>query len=245
MILSDKTIKKEIAAAHECFSTTDKIPETSGIYMIKSSNNRVYIGQSINLKKRFNQYCKKHFKGQKLLYANCLKYGNSSFLFIILERCDISLLDKKEIYYIDFYKSNYNRYPEHKGLNLSDGGNTNKGYKIIVSEKTKELRRQQAYSKNGIATRVKNNPSLVRGVLNPFYNKKHNDECKKIMGVSKRKPFIATSPDSIVVEFQSVYEFAEKVDCHPSSPNKCLSNKSKLKTVRGWTNFKFIKNDIE
>ncbi len=246
MILSDKIIKQKIEVGKaDCFSINEELTNESGIYMIESSDGRIYIGQSINLKRRYDHYCRKHFKGQKLLYAVCSKYGCSNFLFKVLEKCKVSVLDEREIYYIDFYKSNYSKYPKSRGLNLADGGATNKGYKPVISEKVREIRRQQAYSKEGVATRVKNNPLLVTGKANPFYNKKHSELTRSTMGVSKRKPFTALSPTNEVVEFQSVYEFAEKIGCHISSPNKCLSIKSKLKTVRGWSNFKFIKHGIE
>ncbi len=229
----------------DCFLTEETLKDESGIYMIKSFNNKVYIGQTVSFKRRYHQYCNRHFKSQKLLYNHCNKHSFKNFTFKIIEKCDRSLLDEREIYYISFYKSNKNRFPDENGLNLCDGGNGNKGYKNNnITDELREKRRQQALSNNGVATKVKNNPSLVKGVLNPFYNKKHTDECKSKMGISKRKPFTAISPNGEVVEFQSVYEFAKKVGCHPSSPNKCLKTK-RLTKVYGWTNFKFINNDIK
>jgi group I intron endonuclease len=73
-----------------------------GIYKITSPNDLVYIGQSINILKRFNQY-KNPSKSQKLLHASIKKYGYDNHLFEVLEICNIIELNKKERYWQDFY----------------------------------------------------------------------------------------------------------------------------------------------
>ena len=44
-----------------------------GIYKITNPTNKIYIGQSIDIKKRFNQYKNLQCKGQKALYSSLLK----------------------------------------------------------------------------------------------------------------------------------------------------------------------------
>jgi len=83
---------------------------TSGIYIIKNvNNNKVYVGSSINIKNR--EY--KHFwmleRGSHdnlHLQKSYNKHGKSSFVFEVIEICDIPLLIKKENYYINNFKSN-------------------------------------------------------------------------------------------------------------------------------------------
>lgn len=52
----------------------------------------------------------------KPLYQAIRKYGVENFSFEVLEECDISLLDEKEVYYINLYNS----YKE--GYNATLGG---------------------------------------------------------------------------------------------------------------------------
>ena len=75
------------------------------IYKITSSKNRVYIGQTINFKVRFNQYKRLDCKKQKKLYNSLLKYGIEKHKFEIICECDVNELNDKERYYQDLYNS--------------------------------------------------------------------------------------------------------------------------------------------
>lgn len=46
-----------------------------GIYKITSPKQRIYIGQSTNIKKRFNHYNRLLCEKQRILYRSFLKYG--------------------------------------------------------------------------------------------------------------------------------------------------------------------------
>lgn len=92
------------------------------IYKIISPSNRIYIGQTNNLKKRIYQYRGAWCKKQTLLYNSLIKYGWKNHKFEIIEECNIDEINEKEIYWIDFYKSNHRTNPENKGLNLTNGG---------------------------------------------------------------------------------------------------------------------------
>lgn len=76
-----------------------------GIYKIVSPTNRVYIGQSIHIEKRFLSYIKLHKKNktQVKLYNSFIKYGIKNHIFEIIEECSIELLNERERYYQDFY----------------------------------------------------------------------------------------------------------------------------------------------
>jgi len=75
-----------------------------GIYKIESPSKRIYIGQSIDLLKRKNQYEKGYgVKGQTLLYRSIIKYGWDNHIFDIIEECDIDELNIKERYWQDYY----------------------------------------------------------------------------------------------------------------------------------------------
>lgn len=89
-----------------------------GIYKITSPSDKIYIGQSINIEKRWKFYnsnavnLKQHIK----VYRSIQKYGVSEHKFEIIEECSEELLDEREIYWIKFYNS------VEEGLNISEGG---------------------------------------------------------------------------------------------------------------------------
>ncbi len=76
-----------------------------GIYKITSPSKKIYIGQSINIKKRFSRYKTLHLKSQTRLERSFLKYGVENHVFEIIEECSLELLNIKERYYQDFYNA--------------------------------------------------------------------------------------------------------------------------------------------
>lgn len=75
-----------------------------GIYKITSPNNRVYIGQSIDIDERISRYKRlKNCSGQHRLYNSFLKYGVINHEFEIIELCDRTELNKRERYWQEHY----------------------------------------------------------------------------------------------------------------------------------------------
>ena len=69
-----------------------------GIYKITSPSNKVYIGQSVNIKKRFDYYIKMYprVRQQVRLYKSFLKYGVKHHKFETKSEAE-KLLSKKII----------------------------------------------------------------------------------------------------------------------------------------------------
>ena len=97
-----------------------------GIYKITNiKNNKVYIGQSVKLSARKNGHInslKKQQHHNPLLQLAFNKYGQKSFIFEILEECEIDQLDEKERFWISFFDSTNRDY----GYNFESGGNLKK-----------------------------------------------------------------------------------------------------------------------
>ena len=80
-----------------------------GIYKIENKiNGKVYIGQSINIKIRWQQHKREaNCNRRNAPLDNALsKYGLDNFTFEVLEECSQELLNEKEIFWIAHYKSN-------------------------------------------------------------------------------------------------------------------------------------------
>jgi group I intron endonuclease len=99
-----------------------KLKMTTGIYAIVCNpTNKVYIGQSINIRSRKNQHVKdllmsKHCNSY--LQNTFNKYGRSAFSFRVLENCSKEELTSREAYWIQKYKSNISEF----GFNLKEAG---------------------------------------------------------------------------------------------------------------------------
>lgn len=74
-----------------------------GIYKITSPSNKIYIGQSINIKKRFNNYKCLSCKEQPILYNSLFKHGSKNHKFEIIEECSIEQLNERETYWKQQY----------------------------------------------------------------------------------------------------------------------------------------------
>lgn len=137
----------------------------SGIYRIKSPSGSVYIGQSVDLKRRFVRYKSLDCKTQIALFRSFSKYGVEAHLFSILKEVEESrynTLTALEQHYIDLHRN--------KGfniLNIKEAGSCGK-----LSEETKK--------KIGDA---------VRGEKNGNFGRKFTQEhCDKLSEALKGKP---------------------------------------------------------
>lgn len=111
-----------------------------GIYKITNLlNNKMYIGQSNNIQRRFSEHCYKGVKSRIVLDSAIKKYGKDNFSFEVLEECSKELLNERETYWIEFYNS------VETGYNLSYGGDSqsqgeNNGRALVSEEDVKSIR---------------------------------------------------------------------------------------------------------
>lgn len=76
-----------------------------GIYKITNPKGRVYIGQSIDILKRWRDYYQLNSKTKRqvLLWRSFLKYGVSDHLFEVIEECELHELNIKERFWQEHY----------------------------------------------------------------------------------------------------------------------------------------------
>lgn len=107
-----------------------------GIYKITSPSGKIYIGQSRNISKRWNNYKYLSCKNQTKLYNSFLKYGVEKHIFEILEICTEDILNSKEVEYV-------NKIPKYLSLNIREAGDgkrmSEESIKIIAEKHRKKI----------------------------------------------------------------------------------------------------------
>lgn len=116
---------------------------STGIYKITNKiNNKIYIGKSVNIERRWQQEingysCNKH------LFKSFNLHGVENFSFEILEECKKEILNEKEIYYISYFNST----DQNLGYNITLGGdgivNVSDEHRKIIAESNKKNPRRK------------------------------------------------------------------------------------------------------
>jgi group I intron endonuclease len=131
-----------------------------GIYKIISPKKRIYIGQSVDILRRFKKYKKLSCINQIRLYNSLKKYGFEKHEFEILHQCEREKLNELEKYYIDLFQCFNSEY----GLNLKYGGEN-----PVHSKETK----------NKMSESHKGQIPWIKG-------KKHSEETRKKMSETQK-----------------------------------------------------------
>jgi len=140
-----------------------------GIYKITSPSGRLYVGQSVNIERRFKTYRKYLCEQQPKLHRSFIKHGVENHVFEIIEECVVEKLNERERYWQDFYW--------HNSMNLiKTKSGDRSGY---ASEETK-AKLSKAFSGNKNPMYGKSldiHPMLgKKGELSPLYGRKHSKE---------------------------------------------------------------------
>ncbi len=75
----------------------------TGIYKITSPTNKIYVGQSIDIEKRWKKYRDWVNHNQPKIFRSMKKYGIENHIFEIIEECNVNELDKRELYWKQHY----------------------------------------------------------------------------------------------------------------------------------------------
>jgi hypothetical protein len=135
------------------------------IYKITSPANRIYVGQTNDFRKRLNAHkgSMKRKSSNVILINSFKKYGFDEHDFEIIEECDDSILDEREIYWIE----KLNTFNNCLGMNMTLGGDGQRGK---LDERRKAIAINNLF-KNG----------------NPFKGKHHTEENKKASSIRVKK----------------------------------------------------------
>lgn len=111
--------------------------DVCGIYKIVNLvNGKLYIEQSVNIKKRFMDHRTPRAQKKHLTISRAIKkYGRDNFSCEVIEECVEEQLNEREIYWISTLKPAYNRTPGGIG---AKGHHVSEEAKAILSIKGKE-----------------------------------------------------------------------------------------------------------
>lgn len=203
-----------------------KIITMIGIYKVTSPTNKTYVGQSINIEKRFKQYKRLDCKKQPKLYNSLVKHGVESHRFEIIEECSLEQLNEREIYWKQYYNTT------NEGLNceLFDIG---QGYrsdnvKAKISNSLKGKAKSQEHCLNlskakiGIPSKRKGKPDLKQlGISKPTAGGKGKP--KSGAGPKEGKHIIDNQTGEI---FNSIKECRIKFGIHLRKMYRILQDKN-------------------
>jgi group I intron endonuclease len=167
-------------------------PQSPGIYKITSPNNKIYIGEAVNLRIRCEFYLNKNrIKNQRKIFNSLNKYGVESHKIEIIELCDIDVLYEKERFWQEYFNS------VNDGLNCHYTGTKTK--KKLHSDETIKIISDKAKGENNAFFGKKHSENSLKkisesskGVNNPNYGGKFlNDEYLNKQKISNsKKPLI-------------------------------------------------------
>lgn len=143
------------------------------IYKITNKiNGKCYIGQTIDIVKRFDKYRRLCVKGQPKIYNALKKYGVDSFSFEILDTVsDQDTLDfLEDIYILCFDSIEY-------GYNSKPGG----GNRVKFTEDVKRKISSSLSGKNSVWFGRKHTKEECDKISNALKGKKHSEETKQKM----------------------------------------------------------------
>lgn len=187
-----------------------------GIYKITSPKKKIYIGQSINIEKRWDKYKNLQCESQIKLYRSFLKYGIEKHKFEIIILCELEKLNELEKYYIN----KFDTFNTNKGLNLTSGGDNK-----IVSEET---RKKISESKKGKKHTDKTKEKCRQASL----GRKHSEDTKNKMSNSQKK---------IILNIETgIYYFGLEEASKYNSITKSKLGKYLRGTINNITNLMYV-----
>jgi group I intron endonuclease len=208
-----------------------------GIYKITSPSGKIYIGQSIDIERRFRSYNKlSHCKQQIILYNSFIKYGVENHIFEVIEQCETIYLNERERYWQDFFdvlKKGLNcklTNTKDKSGKMSDESKIKMSKKLIGNKKTLGLKRSEKQKKQ-ISERMKGNIPWNLGIKRTKIEllKMSENRKGKMTGEDNYNSNLIINTQTGIFYF-GIKEACESYDGNYHSMRDRLSNKTKNKT---------------
>jgi group I intron endonuclease len=199
-----------------------------GIYKITNPKGKIYIGQSIDINRRFKEYKKLQCTQSIKLYNSLKKYGFEKHTFEIIEECSIEQLNDREEFYIKSFDSHI------KGLNIklaskpSWTGKKRPEHSIFMKSKSYLKYERTDKHKNALSNAMKKIWEEKKEEISKNISKnKIGKKVKKIQCIETQEIF------------PSIKECSEKMDISKGCLCSFVKGKYPYPTLKGYT-FKYI-----
>lgn len=201
----------------------------SGIYGIENiSNGKWYVGQAVNLKKRFRDHKSKlrmNHHPNKHLQSAWNKYGEKSFVFRVLEVCEVDMLNSLEMSWVAKKDSYLN------GYNNTVGGDGVRG--LIMSKETRlkmsfshkghpvsdETRERMRETRKNSETARKHMKKLRQMKMQRGATPKEREHLARLNEI-KKKPVLCVETGQ---RFESAHDAARKFGTYQSNISFCCN----------------------
>lgn len=195
----------------------------AAIYKITNKNNsKIYIGQTNNIERRYKEHFCWNLSSSQYIDQIIRDLGAENFVFEIIEECEVSQLDEKEKYWIEYYNSFYDGYNRTKGGSGDFYGNpklTIEDVKIIRKAYGDREERREVYklfedkiSFNGFCHVW--DGSRWKEIMPEVYSKENKDFHRE-QGRLKRggeNPLAKLTDEEVIkIRERYVYETAQKI----------------------------------
>ena len=219
----------------------------SGIYKITNPNNKVYIGQSINLKKRLDDYQKYSKAGFQIKLKNSFnKHGIENHTFEIIEKCNFEQLNERERYWQEFYdvlsfnglNCKYTKTNDKSG-ELSQEIKDKISNSLIGSKRTKEQKNKMSKSQLGKKRSTESIEKRLVKIKKHLQLQEYRDKFKH----NEQIVYQYTKDLEFVQEWKSVREASRQLNIDCSSIVKAISNKYPNKTAKNYI-WSYIKKHV-
>jgi len=207
-----------------------------GIYKITNPKNKIYIGQSVNIKVRWKNHSNlKKLKDQPKLYNSIFKYGIENHKFEVVQYCSFDELNDLERYYQELYNCIEN------GLNCKLTDTTFK--KGVFSEETKlkisksltgkKLSEQHKLSLSKAQTGLKRSPEAIAKSVTSRIGRKDNEQTKKLKSLNQSRGKNSFAKIVLNTEtgifYETAVEAAESIGFSYNKFNHYINGRTKIK----------------
>lgn len=206
-----------------------------GIYKITSPSGKVYIGQSINIGNRKYNYKQKNCKTQIKLYYSLEKYSFKNHTFEIIEVCNFTSLNEREVYHkqqeLDRVGGDWSKVLFCELYDRGGGPRSDEvKQKISKTNKGRPFSEQQKINhKNSLEKRWKNKDKSDKG------KSKHSPKGKQSIREKLWKPIIQYDlQGNFIKEWPSTNHAAEYYGVTSSAITRNIHNLSKSSCNFKW-----------
>jgi len=196
--------------------------------LVNKVNEKCYIGQTNNIKRRIRRHKNDSRTSSLLLYKAIRKHGWENFKYKIIEKCDSrEELDDLEFHYIKQYRSRQYQ----NGYNLTDGGYGSNGF-IITDEYRKKLSdslKGRVFTREHCKQISKGKKESYIKENHPNYGKHHSKEIKAKISKSHKGKIISEETKTKIINYLSSKNNVRRLKYKIMSPDGIVTTTKFLK----------------